>query len=230
MPQANRDPYRRETAPFVLDGEWQRVEVATCQQRVRRLAHPSGEVLEETHWPVSQCGCSIHELAPSPSGRWLVTQRYSGQGEWGYDLFSTSPLARVAGVVEEKGYILDLPTFATDESYIIGGAGRHYLGGWWAHPHDEPDEPSRGGPTSLGFLFLHRLPGHVVTRHELRVYLPAGWVPDDPWAAWYGPRDIIPTATGIRFMPSWGVPFEVPFPLPEVISLPVPHPSGSGLL
>jgi hypothetical protein len=64
----------------------------------------------------------------------------------------------------------------------------------------------------------------------LRVELPKGWRPQDPWAEWYGPRDITPTANGVRLMPSWGVPVEIEGRLPRVIRLPTPHPSGKGLL
>jgi hypothetical protein len=230
MARASRDPYQRATAPFVLDGEQQLVEVAGYRQRVRRCHWPSREVIEETEWAVTSTGCYIEEIAASPSGHWLVTQRNSGQGEWGYDVFRARPLARVAGVAEERGYILDLPAFSPDESFLVGGAGRTFLGGWWAHPDDDIEEPARGGPVSLGFLFIHRLPGHEVTRHELRVDLPPGWLPEDPWAEWYGPREIGPIAGGVRLVPSWGIPVELRIPLPPVINLAVPHPSGHGLL
>jgi hypothetical protein len=228
--RSDRDPYYRATAPYVCGGEEQFVEVADLGQDVRRCRWPSREVTEETIWPVTGSGCYIEEIAASPSGTWLVTQRISGQGEWGYDVFRSRPLARVAGVVEEKGYILDLPRFAADESFLAGGAGRAYMGGWWAHPDDDIDEPARGGPVSLGFLFIHRLPSHEVSRHEFRVELPAGWLPDDPWAVWYGPRQIEPTPDGVRLVPSWGVPVEVRMPFPSIIQLPTPHPSGEGTL
>jgi hypothetical protein len=227
---ARGDPYYCETAPFVCQGEQQYVQVADSRQTVRRCRWPSGEVVEETVWPVTSAGCYIEEIAPSPSSTWLVTQRISGQGEWGYDVFRSQPLAREAGVAQERGYILDLPRFSADESSLVGGAGPVYMGGWWAHPDDEIDEPARGGTVTLGFLFVHRLPSHQVSRHELRVELPAGWRPQDPWAEWYGPRNIAPTNGGVRLMPSWGVPVEVRMPLPPVILLPVPSPSGRGLL
>jgi hypothetical protein len=228
--RSNREPYHRATAPFVCDGEAQIVEVTEYRQRVRRCRWPSGEVVEEMVWPVTSAGCYIEEIAPSPSGTWLVTQRISGQGEWGYDVFRSRPLAREAGVAQERGYLLELPRFSADESVLVGGAGLGFMGGWWAHPDDDIDEPARGGPVTLGFLFVHRLPGHQVSRHELRVVLPAGWRPDDPWAVWYGPRDIAPTGSGVRLVPSWGGPVEVAGPLPPVIVLPTPHPSGQGLL
>jgi hypothetical protein len=226
-----REHYRRATSPFTLEGDEQFVEVLDeYTQWVRRCCLATGEAIEEVAWPVTGTGCYIEEIAASPSGMWLVTQRISGQGDWGYDVFRSRPLAREAGIAEERGYILDLPRFAADESFLLGGAGLRYMGGWWAHPDDEIDEPTRGGPVSLGFLFIHRLPNHDVTRHELLVDLPTGWLPDDPWAVWYGPRDITPTADGVRLMPSWGVPVEIQFPIPTVIHLPVPHPSGIGVL
>ena len=229
MARDGRDPYHRETPPFVFGGEQQFVEVIEYDQRVRRCRWPSREVVEEVACPVTHGGCYIHEIAAAASGRWLVTQRISGQGEWGYDVFGSAPLERQAGVGFERGYILDLPRFAPDESVLVGGAGLTYLGGWWAPPEDDIDVPARGGPVSPGFVFVHSLPGHEVTRHELRVELPAGWLPADPWAVWYGPREFEVSAGGVRFVPSWGVPVEVRFPLPPVIRLPVPHPSGQGL-
>src|SRR3954470_5776356 len=119
-----------------------------------------------------------------------------------------------------------MPAFADDESFLVGGAGPRYLGGWWAHPDDEIESPARGGSMGLGFVFVPRLPNHVVTRHELRVEVPRGWRPDNPEAPWYGPREITPIGSGVRLMPSWDVPVEVPTPLPPVILLPTPHPSG----
>jgi hypothetical protein len=229
VPNARPDPYFRTTVPFDLDGVRQVVEVGEYRQQVRRLRLPSRDVMNETLWPVTGRGCFIEEIAAAPSGRWLVTQRISGQGEWGYDVFRTEPLERIAGVVEEKGYILGLPRFSAVESFLVGGAGKGFLGGWWAHPDDEIDQPARGGPVCLGFLFVHRLPAHTVTRHELQICLPAGWMPDDPWGPWYGPQEIEPTANGVRLVPSWGVPVQVAFPLPDIIQLPVPHPSGNGL-
>jgi hypothetical protein len=133
-------------------------------------------------------------------------------------------------VDQERGYILVLPVFSEDECLLIGGAGEGFLGGWWAHPEDDIDVPARGGDVTLGFLFVHQLPSHRVTRYALRMKLPKGWLPDDPWAEWYGPRNITLTPKGVRMMPSWGVPVEVEFPLPKVIPLSVPHPSGGGLL
>lgn len=225
-----RDPYYRSTTPFIRGGEQLFVEVLDQDQTLRLRRTSSEESVEETLCPITGAGCYIHEIAASPSGRWVVTQRLSGQGEWGYDLFSTDPLQRVGGVSEERGYMLDLPSFSEDESYLVGGAGAAYLGGWWSHPWGDCDEPARGGLVALGFLFVHNLSDHEDLRHDLVVNLPEGWLPDDPWAAWYGPRQISADAKGVRLVPSWGVQVVVPHPLPRVIVLPTPHPSGKGLL
>ena len=230
MGRVNSDPYYHATPPFLCEGEKQYVEVADCRQTVRRCRWPSKEPVEVTVCGITNAGCCIHDMAASPSGKWLVTQRLSGQGEWGYDVFRACPLVREAGVSEEYGYILELPRFSEDESRIVGGAGPGFFGDWWTHPDDDIDDPAPGGPVSLGFLFVHRLPSHYVTRHELLVELPKGWLPENPEAQWYGPQEITPTANGVRFMPSWGVPVEVEDPLPSVIRLPTPHPSGKGLL
>jgi hypothetical protein len=186
-------------------------------------------MVEETGCRASYCGCDIEEIAASGKGTWLVTQRISGQGEWGYDVFRVRPLAWEAGIPEEKGYLLALPRFSEDESFLAGGAGRGYMGGWWCHPEDEIEDSPRPGAAIVGFVFVHRLPSHQVTRHELRVILPSGWRPEDPWAEWYGP-EIFPTSDGLRLMTWWGIPLEIKEPIPSVIELPVPHPSGKGLL
>lgn len=221
---------QRQTAPFHCQGEQQVVTNGGTVRSLRRCRWPSGEVVEEIIGPESGVGCYVFDLAASISGRWIVTQRNSGQGNWGYDVLQSCPLVRQAGIVQERGYMLEVPRFSPDETYLVGGAGRGFMGGWWTHPEDDIDEPPRPGPKTLGFVFVHRLPGHEVTRHELRIDLPPGWVPDDPWDEWYGPRDITPTSDGVRFMLWWGVPVEVKLPLPTVIALPVPHPSGQGLL
>ena len=229
MTRPTRDTYYRATGTFTRGGEEQFVEVGSGQT-VRLCRKKPYAVLEETVCPIAHDGCAIHEIAASSSGEWIVTQRISGQGEWGYDVFRTSPLAREAGVTTERGYILDLPVFSHDESFLVGAAGEGFLGGWWADADQDPDEPPRPGVKSLGFLFVHRLPKHRVTRHALRVKLPKGWAPEDPWTQWYGPREVAVRDDRVRMMPSWGVPVEAKLPLPRVIVLPTPHPSGKGLL
>jgi hypothetical protein len=228
--QANRNPYYKATNSFRREGEEQLVEVVDTRQTVRLCRKKPHAVLEETVCPIASNGCYIEEIAASRSGEWLVTQRISGQGEWGYDVFRTSPLAREAGVTTERGFILDLPVFAPDESFLVGAAGEGFTGGWWADADQDIDEPPRAGVKSIGFLFVHRLPKHRVTRHDLRVKLPKGWAPVDPWDGWYGPREIAVRRDRVRMKTWWGVPFEVKLPLPRVIVLPTPHPSGKGLV
>jgi hypothetical protein len=231
MTRAKREPYYVSTRPFVCDGEKQVVQVKEFRQAVQRCRWPSRKVIEETVWPVTSLGCYIHGIEPSPSGNWLVTQRISGQGDWGYDVFRTRPLARVAGVAQERGYILELPRFSADESWLVGGFGIDWLGGWWIADGDDWDSPARGGLVSFGFLFVHRLPSQRMTRHELRVDLPKGWLPDDPESeVWYGASNIEPLGKGVRLTFAGGVPVEIGGPLASVIRLPTPHPAGGKLL
>lgn len=215
--------YLRSTSPFLCAGEEQFVQVVDECQNIQRCRWPSKKVLESTICPISWAGCHIEEIGVSPSGNWLVTQRISGQGEWGYDVFRTAPLERATGITQERGYILELPRFSENESLLVGGASRFFE--WWWDGDEEND-----GPAIVGFLFVHHLPRHDVTRHELRVELPKGWKPEDPRAKWYGPRDITPIGEGVRLVPSGGLPVEVVGPLPPVIVLPTPHPSGRGFL
>lgn len=220
-----------KTDVFVCQGESQYVTVEPYGQTVRRRAWPSGAALDETVCHVTRSGCAIQEIAASPSGRWLVTSRHSGQGEWGYDVLRTCPLAREAGTPEAAGYMLDLPRFSEDESRLVGGFGEFWLGGWWSHIDDDRG-PARGGPIRFGSLLVHRLPGHQVERHELWMDLPEGWIPDEPESElWLGARSVAPIAEdGVRLILPGGVSWEFTGRLPPLIWLPTPHPSGGGLL
>ena len=114
--------YICQTAAFECQGRRQLVTVEDGGV-VRRRLLTTGEVVEEITCRPTHSGCGIEEIAVSPSGAWLITQRFSGQGEWGYDVLRTCPLGREAGVLEEHGYMLDLPAFFEDESTLVGGYG-----------------------------------------------------------------------------------------------------------
>jgi hypothetical protein len=221
--------HQRTSAPFVLAGGEQVIDVADRRQTVRRCLWPSREVIEEVVVPLTTTGCHIDEINVAPSGAWFTTRRLSGQGEWGYDVFRTAPLARVGGLDQSRGYIPEAPRFAADESRIAVFAGRT-LHWWWAEPDAETDAPAPGGYVNVGWLYFHRLPGLDETDHEVVVWLPAGWKPEDPDFLWQLPREVTPLGDGVRLVPSGGRPVEIPGPLPEVIVLPTPHPSGAGFL
>ncbi len=168
----------------------------------------------------------------SPSGDWIVTARWSGQGEWGYDVLRSHPLERQAGITAQIGYILDLPVFSEDECCILGGYGEDWLGGWWRHPDDEHEHPARGGLVTFGWLFRHHLPSHEVEYHELQMIMPGGWLPTEPdGEEWIGPRKIAPYgAGGVQMTLPGAIPFQLDGPLPKTIVLPTPHPDGGRLL
>lgn len=127
--------------------------------------------------------------------------------------------------------MLDAPTFAEDESQIVGGFGQNWLGGWWAHPDDDFETPARGGEISFGFLLVHHLPSHRVERHEFKINLPKDWFPDSfESEIWHGVAKITPGADKISMELYGGVKFEIIGPPPPVIQLPVPHPTGKRLL
>jgi hypothetical protein len=224
--------YYCKTAPFLCQGKKQFVAVEDSRQTVRRRMCHSKAIVDEMVLPITRAGCAIEEIAASPSGNWLVTQRFSGQGQWGYDVFRSCPLAREAGTPQEQGYMLDLPQFSTDETKLVGGFGKSWLGGWWAHPGDEYEDPARGGLISFGFLFVHHLPSHRIKRYELQMDLPKGWFPaDDPWSeTWLGAREIAPCGDGVRLTLPGGVAIEIEGPLAPVILLPTPHPEGGRFL
>ena len=192
----------------------------------------AGRVLDELVVPMTPSGCAIEGFAISPSGSWVVTARCSGQGEWGYDVIQSHPLSAQGGIPEKHGYMLDTPVFAEDESYLLGGYGENWLGGWWSHPDDDFYEtPARGGTVTFGWLFTHHLSGHGTEFHELRMTIPAGWIPDDPDdETWLGPRHIEPFRRGARMVMPGSIPFQIAGPLPPIIELPTPHPNGGRFL
>ena len=193
----------------------------------------TGQIVDELTVPSTSCGCGIEEFRESPSGNWIVTARWSGQGEWGYDVIRSKPLERLAGISERGGYILDLPKFSADESYVLGGYGYNWLRGWWVTDDDDCyEDPSRGGIILFGWLFRHSLPSQDVTFHKLRMDLPSGWFPNDfEDEKWLGARAIAPLENGgVKMMLPGGIPFECAGPLPDTIDLPVPHPDGGMLL
>jgi len=223
----SRNNYWRESEPFALHGERFVLRVADGAQRVQRVRLSSNEVVEESTMPISWCGCHIEELSVSPCGKWAATWRLSGQGEWGYDVFLTHPLERVSGITEERGYALNAPQFSACGTRLVGVAGR-YFEWWWPDPDWDNDRPSDGQTVCVGFLYVHRLPSHEVTRHALLTELPPGWK-QGRGTTWRVPRGATPVGDGARIT-FCGAEVELHAPLGDEIMLPTPHPSGTGFL
>jgi hypothetical protein len=231
MPKENRSPYYHSVGPFLCDGEEQLVEVLDSRQTVQRSVGPSRIPVETTICPEKTSGCVIENMIASPKGHWIVTCRGSGEGDWGYDVFRVKPLSREAGIIDEGGYMLECPKFWPDESRIVGGGGEGFLSEWWMHADDVCYSAARGGPVTMGFIFIHHLPSHEITRYPLCCDLPKGWIPDDvDCPVWYRPMTIGPTTHGISMVLSWGVTVDLEEPLPAEIWLATPHPSGRALL
>jgi hypothetical protein len=95
---------------------------------------------------------------------------------------------------------------------------------------DEDETPSPGAEANVGWLYFYKLPGLEETDHEVVVHLPVGWKAEINRHRWHLPKEVTPVGDGVRLIPSGGVPVEIPGPLPAVIVLPTPHPSGTGLL
>ncbi|MCE9567197.1 MAG: hypothetical protein K8U57_34780 [Planctomycetes bacterium] len=215
--------YHRESPPFVHEGVTQFIEVIDDRQTVRRCHWPCREVIEEIVIPLTHAGCHIYAFNVAPSGAWVTTERLSGQGEWGYDILRTAPFSRLGGIDQRRGYISEAPRFDANESRIAVFAGKLLN---WVYA-----EPSRGGHVNVGWLFFHRLPdGEVETDHEVVVHLPDGWTSEIELLRWFFPKEVTPVGDGVRLVPSGGLPVEISGPLPEVIVLPTPHPSGKGFL
>jgi hypothetical protein len=190
---------------------------------LRRLDIDSWQPLAESTLSLGFGGCAIEEMRASDSGGWLTTMRTSGQGEWGYDVVCVDTMAREGGVESERGYMLEPAVFSADESRLVGGFGEGWLGDWWSHPDDDRDEPAHGDVVTFGWIFVHLLPDHHVTRHELKMDIPSGWLPDDPWdEKWSGPTGIAPLGDGVRMTLPGGEVFEFAAALPPVLELPTP--------
>lgn len=191
-----------------------------AEQLVCRVSAPRWEPTGALRVPVDASGCAIEDVTVSGSGRWAATQRSSGQGECGFDVFDLASMERIGGVSDLDGYGPELPAFSEEEGRVVWGCGP-WLGGWWAHPDDEPDEPARGGVVDMGRVDEVELASgrHRVCRLELE--LPAGWLPDDPWAeAWHGPTRLRPAGDGVRMILPGGQTFEHLGALPERLRLP----------
>lgn len=169
---------------------------------------------------VDDTGCAIEEIVASASGRWAATERFSGQGECGFDFLDVERMELVGGVTDQRGYMLGPPVFSEDESRMVTGHGP-WLGGFWVHPEDDIEDPARGGVVDMGRICVHVLPSHEEHWHQLELDVPAGWLPDDVWdEKWYGPRSMTPFEQGVRMVLPGGDVFEHPDPLPHVIRLP----------
>ena len=187
----------------------------------------SNLITDELVIPSTQSGCDIEEFLVSPSGDWIVTARSSGQGEWGFDVISNNPLRHCGGIPEQLGYMLELPRFSADESYLLGGYGENWLGGWWSHP-ECLETPSPGGAITFGWLFVHKLETQKTAFHELKMNLPTDWLPSDPEdEIWFGATQITPLSTGGVAMQLPGkISFEIDAPLSGIVQIPTPHPKG----
>ncbi len=197
------------------------------RQIVLRMRWPDWQQAAETPPLPDTYGCPAQSLEVSPDGQWIFAERWSGQGDWGYDLLSVEPLRRRLGRSCSWGYMTASPAFSQSGDRLVIGHGKRWAGNWWADLDDldEDDESARGGPVTLGWLIDHRLETLTVTRHELRMELPAGWLPENLEEALDGsPPDISLTGGVIRMTLPGDMELEVAAdPLPEVVWLPVPQ-------
>jgi hypothetical protein len=190
---------------------------------LRRRAIDTWQPMAEATLDWGSGGCAVSEMRVSDSGTWLTTMRTSGQGEWGYDVVRVDSMRPEGGIESTRGYMLEPAVFSADESRLVGGYGEGWLGDWWSHPDDDRDQPARGGVVTFGWIFVHRLPGHQLTRHELKMDVPPGWLPDDRWDdRWMGPSGIAPLGEGVRMTLPGGEVFEYASELPPVLELPMP--------
>lgn len=187
-------------------------------QRVERWSMERWERESVIEVEVPLNGCSLDAVAISPSGRWAVTRRSSGQGECGFDLMTVDPLARVAGISDRRGYMLAEPRFDATESTLVIGYGP-WLGGWWVHPDDYPEDPSRGGVMPFGSVVVIDLGTLEQREHRLEVEVPRGFLPDDA-EPWDGPTEIELVDGELRMRLPGGDSFVCAEPLPSVVRIP----------
>ena len=219
------DEAYRSSPPFTLNGEELFIEVIDTEQTVGLCRWPSKEVVEQTVIPLSHHGCHLESFLVSPSGKWVSTERLSGQGDWGYEILQTSPLRWVGGAENIRGYINEPPRFAADESrYAVFGS----LTLRWVE--DTTTVFTDGGWVNVGWLYLLRIPHVEVSDHEVVVRLTPGWKAEQRSQDWHMPKGIEPVGDGLRIHDWCGQACDIPGPLPETIVLPTPHPSGKGHL
>lgn len=205
--------------------------IVYVNERLRLRRPPFYRLSGEAHNPVSRLGCGIEAFRESKSGRWLVTNRNSAQGEWGYDVYSTKPFERCGGVYDCSGYMLQAPVISEDDRFVVGCYGLHWTSSWWAPDGEDNYTPADGGKIVLGTVFVHRLCDHQVARHDLIIDLPEGWVPEDPYDPhWLAVFNLRIESGRIRMT----LPGEIEFTIDERFSnirdLPVPDPAGGGKL
>lgn len=219
------DDAYRSSPPFTLNGEELFVEVIDTEQTVRLCRWPSKEVVEQTVIPFSHHGCHLESFLVSPSGKWIGTERTSGQGDWGYEILQSSPLRWVGGAENIRGYMNEPPRFAADESNYAVFGSRTFR---WVK--DTTTVFTDGGCVNVGWLYLLRIPHVEVSDHEVVVKLTPGWKAEGRPQDWHMPKGIEPVGDGLRIGDWCGQAIDIPGPLPEVIVLPTPHPTGKGHL
>jgi hypothetical protein len=189
-------------------------------QVVARISAPTWALGAEILIPVAGSGCAIEEVAIAPSGRWATTQRFSGQGEHGFDILDLERMQRIGGLSDRRGYILETPIFANNEARVIA-CTTSMLSGFWCHRDDDIDMRARGGVIELAQIHEHDLTTHRMRSCVLEIEVPPSWLPDDPWSSiWYGPTAIEALDAGVRMVLPGGDRFEHREALPDRLRLP----------
>ncbi len=136
------------------------------QQIVHRLRWPSWQPVAEAPLPDSREGCAVQQLEVSPDGKWIFAHRWSGQGDWGYDLLSAEPLQRRLGITAAYGYMTTSPAFsqrcdrlviastrAAPRAYHMPGIGLPSIS--CGYGRSDPAARAFAGPRSCAAACLH---------------------------------------------------------------------------
>ena len=135
----------------------------------------------------------VEYLALSPRGDRCVAT-WLDESEWGYVAIDVDAWRQLEAELYWKTPTLAPPAFSPDGNYVVAC---HYLrDAWWNDGRaEDPEEiPSPGGAWLAGAITTHDLATNTISRHDVMVTVPQGWLPDDPynsvWNMLWGPEFI----------------------------------------
>jgi hypothetical protein len=180
---------------------------------LKRLEAGSFRVLDEAEVCVPTGG--VEYLVVNHGGdRCLAT--WLDQTEWGYVLMDLARMAQLPGEFAWPSPTLAPPAFSPNDALVV--SCNFFRSGWWTDEVDDYwDVPSPGGLRKAGTITVQTVASGKMTRHDVLVDLPPGWMPDRPdrpeWDQLWGPEFV--SERGLRI---W-----LPDESDELLSLPLPR-------
>lgn len=133
----------------------------------------------------------VEYLVMSPKGD-LCLATWLDQNEWGYVTIDVKDWVQREAHLNWPSPTLSPPAFSLDGTQVV--ACHSHRDTWWHEEHgDDAEEiPSPGGSWLVGVVTAHDLAASTVNRHDVRVTVPKGWLPNDPydsvWHYLWGPE------------------------------------------